>query len=174
MAAKITWKSCACRETLQLSDTGMPSVPTVMATHPQLLWGELVSSQGFAGNLNNDNTQKVNHRDLMVRTSGWKFVTSGCALSPGATGAIPHLATPPGTLVSSWSILALRLQAETMTREEVLCSFGGCSWALLYVKQLHWGTTCFKVNFFVKPALKREKSFSHLSWELYLHFCRSY
>lgn len=43
MAAKITWKSSACLENLQLSDTGMSSTPTVMATYAQLLWGELVS-----------------------------------------------------------------------------------------------------------------------------------
>lgn len=28
MAAKITWKGCACLENLQLSDTGMPSGPS--------------------------------------------------------------------------------------------------------------------------------------------------
>lgn len=43
-AAKITWKSSAYLEILQLSDTGVPSIPTVMATYAQLLWGELVSS----------------------------------------------------------------------------------------------------------------------------------
>lgn len=62
MAAKITWKGCTCLENLHLSDTGLPSVPRVMATYAQLLWGELISSQWFVGNLNNDNTQRESQR----------------------------------------------------------------------------------------------------------------